>query len=375
MTWAAFRRVMRKGCALLMVLRRQAAEDVMYVTQRRRRPFRMRVATAAYLLTYAGSVCQWPYEYQFYEQCGLARRDVYAILGMQQLAVLLGPYLAWLCFQRTTGPVMSPRGAIMLCLVASAAACEAKTCGLYREAAVIMGLGPSLAASLLDLRNHVLLVRHLKAYVSISALAATGVLVDVYDFGVQSVYSLASALYLAAAVVVYVRLNDTTGVVIFRPQAAAAQETQARLDSALCRLAELLEDTQSLSMSIARFLMDAVGVLNRAAFEVAGPYPCGRVVTSVAVVFLFRQTIDVIAMAFAAILRMGAVTNAALKGCGTLGCLATFAVAFHSVTPLRSEFCTAHIFLSFGTTIATAGDVTQPWHQSTLSGEYTVSAI
>ncbi|KAK8770349.1 hypothetical protein V5799_013183 [Amblyomma americanum] len=69
----------------------------------------MRATTAAYLLTYAGSVCQWPYEYQFYGQCGLARRDVYAILGMQQLAVLMGPYLAWLCFQRSTGPVMSPR--------------------------------------------------------------------------------------------------------------------------------------------------------------------------------------------------------------------------------------------------------------------------
>ncbi|KAK8770350.1 hypothetical protein V5799_013184 [Amblyomma americanum] len=73
-------------------------------------------------------------------------------------------------------------------------------------------------------------------------------------------------------------------------------------------------------------------------------------------------------MSFAVVLRTGPITNMAFKGGGALGCLATFAVLFHSASPLRGEFCMAHMFLAFCTTLATAGDVTQPWHQSTLSG-------
>lgn len=330
----------------------------------------MRAATAAYLLTYAGSMCQWPYEYRFYDECGLATHDVYVILGIQQLAVLLGPYLvAWLGFRRTDAPVMRPKATMTLCLLATVLACEIKRAGLYWETCLVVGLGPSAAVSLLDLKDHVLLARHLQVYATMLVWAATGLLVDVYGYGVECVYSLASALYATAVVVILFGVDASNDVVSSKPKGVPpAPNIRMGPEWALRRFAVLLEDTDALTTCAARLLLEAVAVLNRAVFEMTGPYSCGRMVTSLALIFLFRQCADTIASTIAVVADACGVNSAMRAASGAAICLSAFASSYRYSTPVRPEFCTGHAFLSFGTTVATAGDVTPPWHRSALAG-------
>ncbi|KAH7962618.1 hypothetical protein HPB52_017194 [Rhipicephalus sanguineus] len=347
--------------------------------------FRLSAATAAYLLTYAGSMCQWPYEYRFYDERGLATHDVHVILGIQQLAVLLGPYLvAWLGSR--SPPVLRPKATVTLCLMATALACEIKRTGLCWETCVVVGLGPSVAASWLDIKDHVLVVRHLQdgndvtlyrtrlprvqMYATMLAWAATGLLVDVYGWGIEWVYSLASALYATAVLVVLLGVDDGNDMQPLKLQGVAtARDARLVPELVLRRVSLLLEDTETLSTHAAQFLLEAVAVLNRAVFEMTGPYPCGRMVSSLALIFLFRQCTEAIAWSFAIVAQLSGASTSVMAACGTSVCMSAFASAYRYTAPLRPEFCAGHAFLSFGTTMATAGDFTPPWHRSALAGE------
>ncbi|KAL3213538.1 hypothetical protein MRX96_051646 [Rhipicephalus microplus] len=261
------------------------------------------------MLTYAGSMCQWPYEYRFYDECGLTTHDVYVILGIQQLAVLLGPYLvAWLGSRKTTRPAS-------------------------------------------------------KVYASMLVWAVTGLLVDVCGWGVEWVYSLASALYVSALLVVLLGVdgrNDMEPSIL--PGVATAREARQVPELVLRRVALLLEDTATLTTCTARFLLEAVAVLNRAVFEMTGPFPCGRMVTSLA-------CIDVVASSFAVVSQMSGTKATLMSACGTSICMSAFASAYCYTAPARPEFCAGHAFLSFGTTLATAGNFTPPRHRSALAGK------
>ncbi|KAL1474614.1 hypothetical protein MTO96_037844 [Rhipicephalus appendiculatus] len=357
MTREALRGLLSRGRSLLLASRRITAVCSWSCARQATRSFRLSAATAAYLLTYAGSMCQWPYEYRFYDECGLTTHDVHVILGIQQLAVLLGPYLvAWLGSRRAPRPAAT----VTLCLLATALACEIKRAGLCWESCLVVGLGPSVAASLLDIKDHVLVVRHLQTYAAMLVWAATGLLVDVYGWGVEWVYSLASALYATAALVVLLGVDGSNDVEPLKLQVP---------ELVLRRVALLLEDTETLTMYAARFLLEAVAVLNRAVFEMTGPYPCGRMVTSLAVVFIFRRCIDAIASSFTVAAQMTGVNTAVMAACGMSICMSSFASAYRYTAPVRPEFCAGHAFISFGTTMATAGDFTPPWHRSALAGK------
>ncbi|KAH8010201.1 hypothetical protein HPB51_026253 [Rhipicephalus microplus] len=242
-------------------------------------------------------MCQWPYEYRFYDECGLTTHDVHVILGIQQLAVLLGPYLvAWLGSRKALG--LRPKATATLCLLATALACEIKRAGLCWESCLVVGFGPSVAASLLDIKDHVLVIRHLQVYASMLVWAVTGLLVDVYGWGVEWVYSLASVLYVTALLVVL------------------------------------------------------LGVDGRNDME-PSILPC----------------IDVVASSFAAVAQMSGTKATLMSACGTSICMSAFASAFRYTAPARPEFCAGHAFLSFGTTLATAGNFTPPRHRSALAGK------
>ncbi|XP_065280938.2 uncharacterized protein [Dermacentor albipictus] len=366
-----FLRPLSRGRSVLLEPYRTTIVSAWFWTRQRMSPFRMRAATAAYLLTYAGSMCQWPYEYRFYDDCGLATHDVYVILGIQQLAVLLGPYLvAWLGLRRADAPVLRPKATVTLCLLATALACEVKRAGLCWETCFVVGLGPSTAVALLDLKDHVLLARHLQVYATMLVWAVMGVLVDVYGYGVECVYSLASALYATAMVVILLGVDASNDMVPSKPQGVAtAPNIRMCPEWALRRFALLLEDTEALTTCAARFLLEAVAVLNRAVFEMSGPYACGRMVTSLALIFLFRQCADTVASSIAVVTDASGVSGAARAASGAAICLSAFASSYRYSTPARPEHCTAHAILSFGTTVATAGDLTPPWHRSALAGK------
>ncbi|XP_065287899.1 uncharacterized protein [Dermacentor albipictus] len=353
-------------------------------------PISREPATFAYLLVYAGSLSQWPYEYSFYEERGLTRRDVYVLLGVQQLAVLLGPYLAWLLFRRRSPrtSVLPPKTTASLFLLATVAACEAKRRGFFYEASLVMGLGPSVAATLLDIKSDVIVVRHLEAYVTFTSWVATCLLVEVCGLRKEWIIGMAAALYLSAAVTVWLDRSPKLAARAAEPAAeidgpveedpcvwqrgkldGPLASPEGWLDAALCRTTALLEDMAALTLRAAQFLLEAVAVLNRDVFELNGDYPFTRVMNSFPSVLIFRKCCESISSCVANISSDDVTTKMKLTAAGSVICIAGLSASFHYAELSGPDYGTEHALVALGTTMATERSALTPlWHCRTMAG-------
>lgn len=103
-----------------------------------------------FLLAQAGYACQWSWDYKIY-----ARKELYSanwcfLLGIQQLGLLLGPWVPGCVPLRTA---VTGSRLVALCLLLSDVFCLAKTRGFFLVAAIAQGALPFVAVTLLDLKE------------------------------------------------------------------------------------------------------------------------------------------------------------------------------------------------------------------------------
>ncbi|XP_065287901.1 uncharacterized protein [Dermacentor albipictus] len=233
----------------------------------------------------------------------------------------------------------------------------------------------------------VLLVARL-AYVTFTSWVATCLLVEVCGLRKEWIIGMAAALYLSAAVTVWLDRSPKLAARAAEPAAeidgpveedpcvwqrgkldGPLASPEGWLDAALCRTTALLEDMAALTLRAAQFLLEAVAVLNRDVFELNGDYPFTRVMNSFPSVLIFRKCCESISSCVANISSDDVTTKMKLTAAGSVICIAGLSASFHYAELSGPDYGTEHALVALGTTMATERSALTPlWHCRTMAG-------
>ncbi|XP_065287898.1 uncharacterized protein [Dermacentor albipictus] len=265
---------------------------------------------------------------------------------------------------------------------------QARRVRLARCAAAGRALGtlPGLAALSETFPQDVCLAS--QAYVTFTSWVATCLLVEVCGLRKEWIIGMAAALYLSAAVTVWLDRSPKLAARAAEPAAeidgpveedpcvwqrgkldGPLASPEGWLDAALCRTTALLEDMAALTLRAAQFLLEAVAVLNRDVFELNGDYPFTRVMNSFPSVLIFRKCCESISSCVANISSDDVTTKMKLTAAGSVICIAGLSASFHYAELSGPDYGTEHALVALGTTMATERSALTPlWHCRTMAG-------
>ncbi|CAN8027871.1 unnamed protein product [Ixodes persulcatus] len=310
-----------------------------------------------FLLVQAGLVCQWAYDYEHYARGNLTVADMYSLVAVQQLCMLLGPWLSAL-----VQPLRLAKPLVIVALVSAEVSCLAKIWGFYWTASVVQGLFLSALVACLNPAAQPAALDLWQNYACQIAWTAAAVAVDLFRFSLAMVYGMAACAYLQAAILVARKLSPPQHLAPSR-RAESGWSLEARLKS----LAAHIEDMALMARAVSDVCIDAVAILTRAAFPGLVLESCASLLDSPGMLFVVRLCVE----------RAGSRHGlwASQSGCWgvtswglpsrMLGyALAVVGMAIYFGTASSAlDVCTSHFLVAYAVALAAASEPpVPPWH-------------